>query len=99
MCSVQEKTRIPLSWILLVSQSTSDMFCNLKMLGNIQEAKCQLVLHCNGGTVLVSKKGDLKGYRTVWYYPTGIVNILSFNNVQKKYHVTFDSGNTEVQGF
>ena len=51
------------------------------------------------GTVLVTMKGDLKGYGTVWYHPTGIVNILSLNNVQKKYQVTFDSGNTEEQGF
>ena len=43
-------------------------------------------------------KGDLKGYRTIWYHPTGIANILSLNNVRKKYRVTFDSGNTEEQG-
>jgi len=43
-------------------------------------------------------KGDLKGYRTIWYHPNGIANILSLNNVRKKYHVTFDSGSTEEQG-
>jgi len=69
------------------------------MLGNIQEAKRHLVLHCNSGTVLVTKKGGLKGYGTVWYHPTGIANILSLNNVRKKYQVTFDSGSTEEQGF
>jgi len=99
LCNVQEKAGIPPSWILLDSQSTVDVFCNPKILGNIREAKRHLVLHCNAGTVLVTKKGDLKGYGTVWYHPTGKVYILSLNLVQKKYHVTFDSGSTEEQGF
>ena len=43
--------------------------------------------------------GDLKGDGTVWYHPTGIMNILFLNNVQKKYQVTFDNGNSEEQGF
>jgi len=40
---------------------------------------------------IVTKKGDLKGYGTVWYHVDGIANILSLNNVKKKYWVTFDS--------
>jgi len=39
LCNVQEKARIPLSWILLDNQSTVDVFCNLKMLHNVWEAK------------------------------------------------------------
>jgi len=39
MCNVQEKARIPSSWILLDSQSTVDVFCNAKMLTNVREAK------------------------------------------------------------
>ena len=59
LCNVQEKAGIPSSWILLESQSTVDVFCNLKMLHNFREAK---QLHCNAGTTLVTMKGDLKGY-------------------------------------
>jgi len=98
LCNVQDKAGIPSSWILLESQSTVDVFCNSRLLSNIREAKRQLVLHCNAGTVLVTMKGDLKGYGTVWYHPTGIANILSLNNLGKKYRVTFDSGNTKEQG-
>jgi len=50
-----------------------------------------LTLHCNAGTTYVTKKGDLKGYRTIWYHPDGIADILSLNNVKKKYKVMFDS--------
>jgi len=32
-------------------------------------------------------KGDLKGHSTIWYHPSGIANILSLNNVRKKYPV------------
>jgi len=31
----------------------------------------------------MTQKGDLWGYGTVWYYPEGIANIISLNNVQK----------------
>ena len=98
LCNVQEKAGIPESWILLDSQSTVDVFCNARLLHNIPDVKRQLVLHCNVGTTLVTKKGDLRGYGTVWYHPTGIANILSLNNISKKYRVTYDSGNKDEQG-
>ena len=72
LCNVQEKAGIPASGILLDSQSTVDVFCNARLLQNIQEAKRQLVLHCNAGSTLVIQKGDLMGYGTIWYHPTGI---------------------------
>jgi len=43
------------------------------------------------GKAIINKKGDLKGYGTVWYYPEGIAKILSLHNVQKKHNVTYDS--------
>ena len=45
----------------------------------------------SGVTASVTKKGDLKGYGTIWYHPDGIANILSLNNLKKKYRVTFNS--------
>jgi len=61
------------------------------MLTNIRDTKQDLTLHCNAGTTSISKKGDLKGYGTVWYHLDGIANILSLNNVKKKYKVTYNS--------
>ena len=37
-------------------------------------------------------------YGTVWYHPTGITNILSLNNVSKKYRVTYDCVSKYEQG-
>ena len=49
------------------------------------------------GKAIITKKGDLKGYGTVGFYPEGIANILSLGNVQKKHRVTYDS--TLDEGF
>jgi len=88
---MQDKAGISNSWILLDSQSTVDVFSNHKLLSNIRDARHSLTLYCNAGKATITKKGDLKGYGMVWYYPDGIANILSLYNVQKKYKVTYDS--------
>ena len=88
LCSMHDKPAIPKIWILLDSQSTVDMFSNPKLLDNIRYAKR---LNCNAGKAIVTKKGNLKGYGTAGYHLGGIANILSLNNVQKKYKVTYDS--------
>jgi len=84
LCSMQDKPGISSSWILLDSQSTVDVFCNPKLLSNIRDAQT-LTLYFNAGRAIISKKGDLKGYGTVWYHPEGIANILSLHNVQRKH--------------
>jgi len=78
---MQDKAAIPNSWILLDSQSTIDMFLNLKLLTNIRDAKRSLTLYCNMGKAIITKNGDLKVYSTVWFYPEGIANILSLGNL------------------
>jgi len=90
-CNVNDKAGTPDSWILLDSQSTVDVFKNKKLLKNIRDAKKTLSLHCNAGIATVKKILDLPGYDTVWFYEDGTANILSFNNVKKKYWVTYDS--------
>ena len=37
------------------------------------------------------QKGILNGYGEVWYHPDAITNILSLNNVKKKWQVPYDS--------
>ena len=67
------------------------MFCNPKLLSNFGDANRSLTLYCNAGKAIINKKGDLKGYGTVWYHPDSIANILSRHNAQKKNKVTYDS--------
>ena len=39
----------------------------------------------------MNRVGNLPGYVTVWYEPTGIANILSMLRATKKFRVVFDS--------
>jgi len=88
ICNIQEKAGIPKTWILSDSQSTVDVFCNARLLNNVRDAKRQLVLHCNAGTTIITKKGDLKKKG----------DLLSLSNVSKIYRVTYDSDNKDEQG-
>ena len=84
---------VPLTWLLLDSQSTVDLISNPKMLLNIRkvQGKETIRVYCNSGVKIVDRVGDLPGYGTVWYEPTGIANILSMSRAMKKFLVVFDS--------
>ena len=77
--------------LLLDNQSTTDLFCNEKILHNIREVAGKCTVVTNGGTIETRLKGTLKGYGEVWYHPGAITNILSLSNVKKKYKITFNS--------
>jgi len=47
---------IPNGWMLLDSQSTVDVFSNPDLLTNIHDVKRKLVLFCNAGKAIISKK-------------------------------------------
>ena len=58
MCSLQDKAGIPMSWILLDSQTTVEVFSNKKLLSNIRDLKPTLTLYCNAGKAIITQKGD-----------------------------------------
>ena len=70
---------VPLTWILLDSQSTVDLIANPIMLLNIRKVRSEEAIHVhyNSGVKVVDRVGDLPGYRNVWYEPTGIASSLS----------------------
>ena len=64
---------VPLSRLLLDSQSTVDLIANPRMLMNIRKVRIKddIRMHCNSGVEFVNRDKDLPGYGTVWYEPTG----------------------------
>ena len=90
---------VPLTWILLYIKSTVDLIVNPKMLLNIRkvQGKDAIQVHCNSGVKTVDRVGDLPGYGTVWYEPTGIANILLMSRAKKEFRVVFDSKGRNFQ--
>ena len=87
----QANGNIPKTSVLLDSQSTVDIFCNLHLLKNIRRTPEGMWVHCNAGSCLTNLVGDLPGYGTVWYNPKAIVNRLSLRQVRDRYHISYDS--------
>jgi hypothetical protein len=85
--------RIPKDWILLDSQSTTDVFSNPRLLKDIHEVRGSLTIHTQAGKAVTKLRGTVPGYGEVWFCPDGIANILSLARVAKTRLVTFDSTN------
>jgi hypothetical protein len=81
------------AWILLDSQSTTDIFSNASLLTDIHESGKSINIHCNAGTSCVTKVGTLRKYGEVWYNENAIANILSLARVKERYPVKYDSTN------
>jgi hypothetical protein len=89
----QSNRKVNPAWIFLDNCSTTDIFCNKKLLANIHPSDTTLKIHCNAGTKKVKQVGTLKNYGTVWYSNSAIENILSLFQVKRKFPITYDSKN------
>ena len=57
---------MPLTWLLLDSQSTVDLIYNTRMLLNIRKVRSKdaIRVHCNSRFKVMDRVGNLPGYRT-----------------------------------
>ena len=76
---------VTLKWIFLGSQSTVDLIENERMLVKTRTVQGEgaIRVNYNSDVKIVERVGDLPGYGTGWYKPTGIANILSMSMVTK----------------
>jgi hypothetical protein len=58
----------------------------------VHKSDKNLDIHCNASVATTNLIGDFPGYRTVWYHPKGIANILSLSCMRERgYCVVYDS--------
>ena len=60
--------------------------------------KYAIRLHRNSGVKIVDRVGDLPGYDTGWYEPTGIAIILSMSRATKQFRIVFESEGRNIFG-
>jgi hypothetical protein len=77
--------------ILLDSQSTMDLFCNAALVRKTSKSKSSMRLKSNGGTMAVSCKATLPGYKkSVWFSTRAITNSIALHNLIEQYRITYD---------
>ena len=90
--NAQNLRRKPHNTIIIDSRSTTDTIATESMVHDIHTSSKHLNVHTINGHTIIRKKAYLGDYPPpLWFYPSGGVNLLSFNNVQKYYRYTMDT--------
>ena len=87
-----DKAIINPRWILLDSESTEHVFCNIDLLSDVKTMTNGdvLRLHTSGGFFDTNQRGKF-GDIEVWYNKSALANILSLSLITELYRVTMDS--------
>ncbi len=70
--------------------STVTAFKTDRYLKNVKTMPHEIKINCNAGAVTTNKLGSF-GRMKVWYIPNRIANILSMQELEKLYRITYDS--------
>ena len=78
--------------ILIDTGSNCSVFNNIEMLEGVRRSKHKLKAFTNGGSQELEYRGFLPGFFEVWYNPESMIDILSFDEVSRKFRITMDTG-------
>ena len=81
---------LPDDRVYLDGCSTVTAFKNNRYLQNIKTEERGVRINCNAGAITINKRGTY-GNLKVWYLPDGIANIISMNELESLYRITYDS--------
>ena len=77
--------------ILIDTGSTFSCVNNPQLLINIRKSGKPISGVSNGGVMKSDMEGDIPGWFTAYYNPNSLMNILSIQDVRKKFRVTMDT--------
>ena len=94
--SIAQKFGAMITWILLDSCSSVDLFCDPKMVTNIREVPETLVLSTNAGQLKTNLQATVPGYGTVWFSREAMTNVYSLALLSNVFRVTYDSSKEQA---
>jgi hypothetical protein len=84
------RSSIPPDYLLIDSQSTTNLFSNLEHVNNVRPMAQPINVHCNKGVMTTYTVADF-GSNEVHLNKDGITNVLSLFLLSKKHHITYGS--------
>ena len=94
ICLLQKRGTLDPDKFYLDTCATYSSCINQEYLRDMKEMKKGLHGHCNAGTTFTNKRGYF-GSLKMWYNPTGIANLISFDQLEQLYDITYCTRGTK----